>query len=581
MGDEATYLEGWADLNARIRRGEPWSGLERNAAFLSLRSKEGALGMADVAPLLGLDDLGDGRAAVRLDVDFDGDDDLVLTQRTAPRLRVMRGSVADGTLNLAVQLEGTASHREAIGAVVYATLEGADGGQDPVVHARTRSAGSGYLAQSSSWLRFHFGRAGERRRAPRVRLQVRWPGRTVSELEDFGTVRAGRSYTLREGSATPEERARPEPVALAAKAIAPVDPDEPLRVALPAFTSCASLRVRDGEGQERRIFGLTPAGPRGIGRPAVALVIDSGDVEALAKLGDLAQLAADCREADVPAVVLDLAAARRPDAPSTKAFGETWLAAHGWSGEVLEGVADASIILEEFFAWRIGQEEPPPLPWSIVFDPDGRIAHLKTAGWGEGDLARDLAVLAIEPVGRAAAAAPFGGRWIDRPTVVDLAPLQTRLTARGADAASRELGLARVTTRRLDPVDVALRLGLAQLRSQQFAEAEASFAKAAEADPESLRAHQGRGIALQSLGRTADSRDAWARALELAPDDRTSLTNHALTSIELGDLEAGKAAVEQLEAQGAPAASAVQAVRSALERAEAAGGAEDGGRDPQ
>ena len=93
---EEAYVAGWADLNLRIRRGEPWSGNERNAAFVSVRDRADRLGLVDAAPLLGLDDPGDGRAAARIDIDFDGDDDLVLSQRTAPRLRIMRNGLADG-----------------------------------------------------------------------------------------------------------------------------------------------------------------------------------------------------------------------------------------------------------------------------------------------------------------------------------------------------------------------------------------------------------------------------------------------------------------------------------------------------
>lgn len=562
---EKAYVDGWADLNSRIRRGEPWSGNERNAAFLSVRDGADRLDMVDVAPLLGLDDPGDGRSAARIDIDFDGDDDLVLTQRTAPRLRIMRGALADDSLHLAVQLEGTRSNREGVGATVFATPIEDEPSGPRRVHSRSRTAGSGYLAQSSAWLRFHFGARAEGQRAPRARLQVRWPGVGADRFEDFGEVRLGRSYLLREGAGTPIELNRPAPVELAARPIPEADPEEPLRVALPVFSSSASIDVRSPDGRRTAMFGLTSAGPRGVGRPAVAIVLDSRDPSSIERLGDLAALSADARRGSVPLFAVDVAGLLDPSAPDRLPFAETMLAAAGWSGEVLAGEGDTLVVLEEFFAWRLGREQAPALPWSFVFDPEGRISHMRTAPWAEGQLGEDLTLILESVDLRRVVAAPFGGRWLDPPGPVDLAGLKARLDARGAEEAARELGLARVeTTRALDALDATLRLGLAQLRSGQLENAEASFRKALESRPDSLQAEQGLALTFQAAGRQAEAYDAWSRALVLAPADRTTLTNHALIAISLDDLEAAAADLEVLGRQGAAAAGAVERIRLEL-----------------
>ena len=75
------------------------------------------------------------------------------------------GSTADGTPALAVRLIGTLSNREGVGAVAFATVVEPD--TEPPeelftvgkTQRRTRTIGSGYLAQSSAWLRFAFGSA--------------------------------------------------------------------------------------------------------------------------------------------------------------------------------------------------------------------------------------------------------------------------------------------------------------------------------------------------------------------------------------------------------------------------------------
>ncbi len=563
---EQAYVAGWADLNERIRRGEPWSGSERNAAFVSVRDGADRLSMVDAAPLLGLDDPGDGRAAARIDIDFDGDDDLVLSQRTAPRLRIMRNALADGSLGVAVLLEGTRSNREAVGATVYASVAAESPSAASRVQARSRAAGTGYLAQSSSWLRFHFGSRGDARRSPRVRLQVRWPGPGEGRVEDFGEVRTGRSFLLREGAGTPVEITRPAALVLEGRAIASPDPDEPLRVALPVFSSAASLDVRASSGRRAEMFGLSSDGPRGVGRPAVAIVVDSRDPGGLEGLGDLAALSADASRGSVPLFAMDVAGLLDPGGPDRLPFAETMLAASGWTGEVLSAEGDSLAVLEEFFAWRLGRERPPALPWSFIFDPEGRIAHMRTAPWGAGQLGEDLTLLLESVDPRRAVAAPFGGRWLDPPGPVDLSGLKTRLEARGATGAARELGLARVEmSSELGAGDSTLRLAVAQLRSGQLQRAEESFRRALAARPASLEARQGLALTLQAAGRVPEAFDAWSQALALAPDDRTSLTNHALLAIRSGELAAAAADLEALGRQGPEAASAVERIRLELE----------------
>ena len=564
-GLQDAYVAAWADLNERIRRGEPWSGNERNAAFVSVRDSADRLGMVDAAPLLGLDDPGDGRAAARVDIDFDGDDDIVLSQRTSPRLRIMRNGLADGSLGLSIQLEGTRCNREAVGATVYASVVSEGGSADRRVHARSRSAGSGYLAQSSAWLHFHFGARGDARRSPRVRLQVRWPGPGEPRVEDFGEVRMGRSFFLREGAGTAVEVTRPAAVTLEARAIEQPDPDAPLRVALPVFSSSASLDVRASSGRRAAMFGLTSAGPRGVGRPAVAIVFDSRDPRALTGLGDLAALSADARRGAVPLFALDLAGLLGSGEPDRLPFAETMLAAAGWAGEVLSAEGDTLAVLEEFLGWRLGRERPPALPWSFIFDPEGRIAHMRTAPWAAGQLGEDLTLLLESADVRRAVAAPHGGRWLDPPGAVDLAELKARLEARGATAAARELDLARIEiSRELGAGDATLRLGVAQLRSGQLAAAEGSFRKALAARPASVEAHQGLALTLQAAGRGSEALMAWSRALEFDPDNRTALTNHALLAIRDGDLVAASADLEALGRQGPVAAAAVERIRLEL-----------------
>ena len=76
-------------------------------------------GFDEVSGTAGLDVDQDGRSFAVLDVDGDGDADVVLmSPRSSPQLRLFRNDFASGNGALAVRLTGTKSNRDAIGARV-------------------------------------------------------------------------------------------------------------------------------------------------------------------------------------------------------------------------------------------------------------------------------------------------------------------------------------------------------------------------------------------------------------------------------------------------------------------------------
>ena len=571
------YLEGWADLNERLRRGEPWSGGERNAAFLS--SGVGGLDLADAAPVLGLDHADDGRSAARLDVDFDGDDDLVVSSRTAPRLRVLANRLADGAEHLSVRLVGTEANRDAVGAVVFAAaaadVEGDGEGAAARPQRRTRTAGSGYLAQSTPWLRFGFGRRGARAR--RVRLSVRWPGEL--EPEDFGEVRAGRRYVLVQGRGSASESPPPEALVLREGPIEPRVPEQGgrRRLVLPSPTSIPSLDVRSASGRGGRIFGLTPAGPRGTGRNTVVVAWDSSDPGAIEGLGDLGALSSAAETAGAMLVAVDLAAGSAgPREPDPLVFATTRLAAAGWGGDVLAPQGEAATVLAELVGWRLDRTEAPPLPWSLVMEPDGRLAVVRTGPWRAGDLEADLEVFGAPLDQRPAWSTTFPGRWADPPGEADLGRLRARLERRGAGQAVRELDLGQIKTPSLGSADVRVRRGRAALERGDLAEALARFEAAIEADGDHVMARRARAFVLHRVGRYGEALEEWGRALDLDPASNDTLGNRALAAVAAGELGVARADLAELTRRVGAAAPVVLAVRGALEQA----AGPEGSRDP-
>jgi hypothetical protein len=117
------------------------------------------------------------------DFDNDGDVDLLLTTNQGPAY-LYRTDIASGNRSFRLQLRGTKSNRDGIGAVVR--LRTPDGAQ-----MRTVKSGSSYLSQSEPAVTFGL---GPRQAADTV--VVEWPSGATQE---FRNVASGR-YRLTEGS---------------------------------------------------------------------------------------------------------------------------------------------------------------------------------------------------------------------------------------------------------------------------------------------------------------------------------------------------------------------------------------------
>ena len=122
---------------------------------------------------VGLDLDQDGRSFAVLDIDRDGDEDLlVMAARQAPHLRVFQNDFAPKAATLAVRLVGSvgSSNRDAIGARVVVET-------DRMRRTKIVQAGSGFLSQRSK------ARLRSRREPARCELTIAWPsGRTRSSL---------------------------------------------------------------------------------------------------------------------------------------------------------------------------------------------------------------------------------------------------------------------------------------------------------------------------------------------------------------------------------------------------------------
>jgi hypothetical protein len=157
------------------------NGYERNSLWTNLGDGR----FADHAYVLGADAIEDGRGLGTLDIEGDGDLDLVINNYLKPaRLFVNRAPAANHWLRL--ELRGTRSNRSAIGARVV--IE--HGGRREM---REVCSTSGYLSGQS--LALHFGLGADR---SVDRLTIHWPAGGTEVIEDLA---ADRLHRLVEGEA--------------------------------------------------------------------------------------------------------------------------------------------------------------------------------------------------------------------------------------------------------------------------------------------------------------------------------------------------------------------------------------------
>jgi hypothetical protein len=183
------YHDAWFAMQyLYFELGHGWNGEERNVLFLG----DGKGAFVDASGISGADLHDDARALVAIDWDRDGFEDLLLKNRNAPRLRLLRnaGNPRGARAWTVVELSqpGTANV-DAIGARVRVHTDAGS-------FVRGVRAGDGFLVQSPSRVHFGLGRA-ERIDA----IEVRWPDGGSARFE--GPFEPGSAWRIERGAATP------------------------------------------------------------------------------------------------------------------------------------------------------------------------------------------------------------------------------------------------------------------------------------------------------------------------------------------------------------------------------------------
>ena len=388
------------ELSRMLFEGRSWSGHERNCAYLNLgRASER---FANVSAASGLDFDDDARALASCDWDGDGDLDLWLSDRNAPRLRLMRNNGSPGARFVQFELADAtgAGNRDAIGARIEVRLAGDDA---PLI--RTLRAGEGFLSQGSK--RIHFG-LGQESSVEDARL--RWPDGTWQEL---GAIETNRRYRIERGKGAPVAmpvRSRDD-LRLAPKKIDPPPPGGSIRIPAVTRYPMPALRFRPIAGR--------PAPTQSLPAPNRWLLVNlwaTWCAPCRAELAEFESRSSDLASAgvDLLALTVDGIATSGPGDPEAVA---KVLSAIGFSS--LAGFAEASTAtaIQQLDNYLSAAAQPVPVPTSILIDPNKLVAVLYKGRVSVDQVIADAHRADLTLAEREARAAVLPGSTIDHPAV--------------------------------------------------------------------------------------------------------------------------------------------------------------------
>ncbi len=392
--EEATtgYLRAFSDLAQRIRDGTSFSGRERHCAFLNTGQGD----FADISTLSGFGMPSDGRGLAITDWDHDGDLDLWLSNRSAPRLQFLQNEIPPKSSRwISVRLEGNPASkcsRDAIGSRVELIFYEATQRRVKTLHA-----GNGLMSQSSKWLHFGLGPADKRL----VAAKVRWAG---GAEEEFKGLQEGKRWILIQDRGKALEAVKREAISLPSGEMQLPEATDIARIRLSQPLKIPELSYRDFSGNAQSITRLASSTAVLVNLWASWCTPCASELEAFESSRSLLE----SKGVTVVALNVDHL---NPDEKITPADAARAMERFGFRGA--GGMADEQLLslLQQSILASVYRHHQMPVPVSFLIDRGGWLSAIYKGPVEVSRLLSDLEKLGKGPQSALEAAVPFKGVW--------------------------------------------------------------------------------------------------------------------------------------------------------------------------
>ncbi|MFQ5778823.1 MAG: tetratricopeptide repeat protein [Terriglobia bacterium] len=497
-----------------IRSEGSLSGRERNVFYLNLGGGQ----FIDISGVTGLEYPQDGRAYSLVDLDQDGDLDLILKNRNAPQVRVLRNETENRNHSIAFRLIGRKSNRDAVGTVVK--IETAAG-------QRTKHVmlGSGFVSQSTKTLYFGLGPQEHVERA-----SVSWPS---GRKQTFVNLPAEHQVTLVEGeeefTAVPFQPRNSDQRVCAPQQVLPsTSPREGIAmlgpVALPPF-------------ELKNLAGDTVTRDTLVGQPTIVNFWATWCVPCQTEMRLWKEHYQQIRAAGASMVAISV------DEPSARQKVEEFVHQRQLSFPVL--LMDATTLerVNLFYRLLFERSGDMQIPTTLLLDDKAQVVKIYRGVVPIEVLLRDLSDLRADPLRLTQAAMPYPGRRLSNPFFRDYYRMGATFYESGMIEEARFYLRESVE---IFPWDAEAweSLGVVYAQQGELERALETFQQAVRIRPGYAGAYFNLGVLYRRLQRLDDAERALARAAELEPTDPGKQLEYGMTLAQNGK---PRAAIKALE----------------------------------
>jgi len=501
------YDDAWRAINQLLVHGSIASR-QRNV-FLR---NDGHGGYDEISGAIGLDLDQDGRSFAVLDIDGDGDPDLVvMADRQAPQLRIFRNDFEAHAASLAVRLVGTKSNRDGVGGRVIVET-------DRMRITRIVQAGSGFLSQHSKELLIGLG-SSERV----LKLTVSWPS---GGTQVFSDVPLNTRVRIVEGSDIETQAFKPRSTGKTTSSVrAPASPPRATWMYEPVPAPDFSLP--DLGGSTRSLAALR-------GKPAIVLLWSSGVIAARAALETLGRGAQALTRAGVGSIAIAVDAPPDQAPPRTVPSGAT---------PVVMATPEVSLSYAILNRHLFMNRQNLRLPTCLLLDRSGDVVKVYRDRIDVGEIVMDASMIDVSPAGRLTRAVPFRGMFYSGLPLRNYLPYGRELLDNGLERAAV---MAFERAARANPgASTLYRLGTLLARSGETIRARDAFERALVLQPDLAEANNDLGALLAQGGDLGAAISRFRAALASTPEYPDALNNLGYALLLTGRDEEARALYEK------------------------------------